>query len=418
MRFLTAASLFIAPFLVSAVPIKQSTSSKSYDVGVFYVNWAIYGRQHFVTDLPQEKLTKITYAFANVNSTTGEVFLSDEWADVQFQYPGDVASNGTALYGNFNQLFKLKQKNRNLKVVLSVGGWSYRENFRTALATNTTRTRFATSTLNLIADLGLDGIDVDWEYPEDATDAANLVSTIKLMRQTYDTYSAEHADNYHFKIDISAPAGPLRYNAMPVKQLDEYVDEWNLMAFDYQGPGFSNFTGHLSNVYPSKSNPVSTDFNTEQAIKYYKDNISDSKRIILGMPLYGRSFADTDGIGKRFNGSGDGTWEAGVLDYKSLPLNGSTVYTDKKILASYSYDNKTRQLVSFDTPAVQAMKTKYLKDQRLGGAWWWDSSSDRTDDKSLVSTVYEALGGARVLAQRQNCITFPISKYDNVRRVA
>ena len=91
------------------------------------------------------------------------MFLSDEWADVQFQYPGDVASNGTVLYGNFNQLFKLKQANRNLKVVLSVGGWSFRENFKTALATNTTRARFATSSLQLIADLGLDGIDVDWE---------------------------------------------------------------------------------------------------------------------------------------------------------------------------------------------------------------------------------------------------------------
>lgn len=103
------------------------------------------------------------YAFANVSRTTGEIFLSDEWADVQFRYPSDVDSNGTTLYGNFNQLFKLKQQNRNLKTILSVGGWSFRENFKTALATNATRYKFAESSLQLIADLGLDGFDVDWE---------------------------------------------------------------------------------------------------------------------------------------------------------------------------------------------------------------------------------------------------------------
>lgn len=371
-----------------------------------------------MTDLPSDKLTKITYAFANVNSTTGEVFLSDEWADVQFNYPGDVASNGTQLLGNFNQLYKLKQKNRNLKTVLSVGGWSYRANFKTALATNTTRYRFAKSSLQLITDLGLDGFDIDWEYPEDSTDAANLVETVKLCRTLYDEYSSKYANGYHFDIDISAPAGPLRYNVFPIAAIDPYITDWKLMAFDYMGPGFSNFTGHLSNVYASKSNPRTTDFNTAQAVDYYKSQVSSSRKIILGLPLYGRSYANTNGLGQRFNGSGDGTWEAGVLDYKALPLNGSTVYTDKKTVASWSYDNKTRQLVSFDTPQVQTLKAKYLQNEKLGGAWWWDSSSDRTDDKSLVSTVSKALGGVEGQQQNLNNLYYPLSKYDNVRGAA
>lgn len=348
----------------------------------------MYGRQHFVTDLPQDKLTKITYAFANVNSSTGEVFLTDEWADIQFPYPGDVASaNSTLLFGNFGQLFKLKQKNRNLKVSLSVGGWSYRFNFKTALATDATRKKFADSSLKLITDLGLDGIDIDWEYPEDEKDAANLVKTAKLCREVFDAYAAQYANGYHFNIDISAPAGPLRYTVMPIAALDPYVDGWNLMAFDYMGPGFSNYTGHLSNVFPSLRNPRTTDFNTVQAVDYYVSRIASPSKLVLGLPMYGRSFANTDGLGQRFNGSGDGTWEPGTLDYKVLPLNGSVVYTDKKTISSWSYDNKTRQLVSFDTPEVQQLKAKYLQRQKLGGAWWWDSSSDRTDDKSLVTTV-------------------------------
>jgi len=113
---------------------------------------------------------------------TGEVILSDEWADIQFPYPGDVASNGTQLLGNFNQLYKLKQKHRNLKVILSVGGWSFRANFKPALSTAERRQKFCDSSLTLIADLGLDGLDIDWEYPEDATDAANYVETVKQCR--------------------------------------------------------------------------------------------------------------------------------------------------------------------------------------------------------------------------------------------
>ncbi|KAF2795616.1 glycoside hydrolase family 18 protein [Melanomma pulvis-pyrius CBS 109.77] len=418
MHFISSVLLFSTPLIALAAPFVDHASTKGYEVGTFYVNWAIYGRQHFVTDLPSTKLTKVNYAFANINATTGEVFLSDPWADVQFHYPTDVVSNitnSTILYGNFNQLFKLKQQNRNLKTVLSVGGWSYRGNFKTALATEETREVFAQSALELVMDLGLDGFDVDWEYPEDETDAANLVEAVKRLRELFDEYSAEHADGYHFEITISAPAGPLRYSVLPIAALDAYVDEWNLMAFDYAGPGFSNTTGHLSNVYPSTSNPASTDFNTAQAIAYYTSHISSPSKIILGMPLYGRSFAHTTGMGKPFNGSGDGTWEAGVLDYKFLPLNGSTVYTDRKVVASWSYDNRTGQLVTYDTPEIQTLKTQYLKREGLGGAWWWDSSSDSTGETSLVNTVSEALGGVGVLKKKENCLTYPGSKYDNVR---
>lgn len=396
MRFFQTLSALSLAYLSNAIPVAEYPTyetSKGYSMGIFYVNWAIYGRQHFVTDLPADKLTKVSYAFANVNNETGEVFLSDEWADLQYSYPGDTAAaaNETKLLGNFNQLFKLKQENRNLKVVLSVGGWSYRENFKNALATEERRTKFAETALTLMTDLGLDGFDIDWEYPETEEDGANLIATVQLCRSMFDEYAAEHADGYHFSLDISAPAGPLRYNAMPVAEMDPYVDQWKLMAFDYQGPGFSNFTGHLSNVNPDKNTPLASDFNTVQAVDFYKANIASPSKLILGMPAYGRSFANVpninNGLGQIFNGSGVGTWEAGVQDYKAIQLNATTVHTDTDVVASWGYNNVTKEFVSFDTPEVQVLKAKYLMDEELGGPWWWDSSTDRTDDMSLVSNV-------------------------------
>jgi chitinase len=210
------------------------------------------------------------------------------------------------------------------------------------------------------------------------------------------------------------------------------------MAFDYQGASFSNYTGHLSNVYASTSNPKATNgwestkqeftpFNTKQAIDYYKANVASSTKIQLGMPLYGQSFAsvsdlskDKRGLGQKFNGTGGGSWTPGTYDYKDLPQNGSKVYHDQETLSSWSYDAGKKEFVTFDTPKVALWKTEFLKKEKLGGAWWWESSGDRpiTSDKSMIATVVKALGGSEGLKKGRNNLYYPKSKYYNVRAIA
>ncbi|KAL5121022.1 Chitinase 4 [Pleosporales sp. CAS-2024a] len=448
MRFSTITTLVSLASLAQSAPTVNPNDDKSvsftpfwgpkYQSQVFYVNWAIYARKHFVTDLPADKLTRINYAFANISATTGEVTLSDVWADTQFPYPGDVQTNASQLLGNFNQLYKLKQANRNVKAILSVGGWSFRGFFFDGLSTPDRRQKFCDSAIALIADLGLDGFDVDWEYATSKVDADNFVDTLRRCRKTFDAYSAAYARGYHFEITISAPAGPQHYSALNVRAMDAYVDHWNLMAFDYQGPNFSNFTGHSSNVFPSSKNPKATNgwvveenkfepFNTNQAIQFYKANVASPCKIILGMPLYGYSFANvTDqskngrGLGQTFMGPGDGTWAPGTLDYKVLPLNGSKVYHDEETMAAWSWDAAKKEFVTFDTPKSATWKTNYLKQQGLGGAWWWESDGDRpiTDDKSIIATVVKALGGPQNLQQNWNNLYYPKSKYYNIRGAA
>jgi chitinase len=180
--------------------------------------------------------------------------------------------------------------------------------------------------------------------------------------------------------------GPANYQREHLAQMNQYLDFWNLMAYDYTG-SWDNVAGHDANLHASNSNIASTPFNTDQAINYYTSQGVASSKIVLGMPLYGRAFTNTNGPGQSYNGVGGGSWANGVWDYKALPQPGCAVTNLDQEAASYCYNSGSRLFISYDTPEVARKKGEYIKSKGLGGGMWWELSGDKQGDDSLITMV-------------------------------
>ncbi|KAI1257592.1 hypothetical protein MGN70_000635 [Eutypa lata] len=416
----SALALMAAVGLASPVNVTSELDlikprATGFQNSVYFVNWGIYARNFQPEQLPAGKVNQVLHSFMNLN-TDGTVFSGDTYADIEKHYTGDSWSEpGTNAYGCVKQLFKLKKANRHLRVLLSIGGWSWSTNFAAVAGNEASRTNFAKTAVKLMGDWGMDGVDIDWEYPASTAEGDSYVALLDAVRAELDAYAAANSPDYHFLLTSAVPAGEVNYNNMNLGEASKRLDFLNLMAYDYAG-SWDTTSGHQANLYPSSSNPTATPFSTEKAVDDYLSLGVPAEKIVLGLPLYGRAFEQTDGLGKPYTGIGSGSWENGLWDYKVLPQSGATEEYDEEAGATYSYDNAARKLISYDTPDMVKTKLEYLKSKGLGGTMFWEASGDKTDDaNSLINTAFTGQGGDGSLDQTENLLSYPGSAYDNIK---
>lgn len=207
---------------------------------------------------------------------------------------------------------------------------------------------------------------------------------------------------------MAAPAEPAFYSLWPLTDMVPYVDLFNFIGYDYMGYGFSTTSGHQANLYKSSTIPTSTNFETESAVDDYIAAGIDPARIVLGMPLYGRSFENTE-LGGDSTAPTTGSWVdpdtgagVGIWDYKVLPKAGATELYAQDAGAVYSYDFGSRELISYDNVAQVGRKIDYVLSMGLGGSFYWEASADRTDDGSLIATSANRLRMAGALDSTPN----------------
>ena len=217
-RIVLGAALIVAA-VVAAVPLAAGTAPNARDsvrapaggehgsrVVGYFLEWGIYGRGYRVKDVATSgsaaKLTAINYAFGNVAPDgAGGIAckLGDEWADYQVPWTAEQSVTGTEItwprpiLGNFQQLQALKERYPNVKVLISLGGWTWSRYFSDAALTPESRERFVASCIDLfikgnLPDPGwggmggpgaaagvFDGIDLDWEWPGSDGNVGNVI---------------------------------------------------------------------------------------------------------------------------------------------------------------------------------------------------------------------------------------------------
>jgi len=408
----------------------------------YFVQWGIYGRQYFVKNLvttgAAAKLTHLLYAFENidpVNLTCLSGVTKGTTADPEDPNQGDGAGDADADYGrpfsaaqavngvaedgfaplrgNLNQLKELKAQYPNLKLLVSLGGWTYSKYFSDVAKTDASRKKFVSSCLdtwikgNLPLTEGaggqgvgagiFDGIDLDWEWPGDANghpgnhysaaDKANLTALLAEFRTELDALGASNGKRY--QLTAFTPADPTKVSeGWDLPQTAKSLDIFNVQGYDFHGSGSDNSwepnrTGDQANLYPAGNDPYSFHFSVDGAVQTYLGAGVSPRKITVGIPFYGRGWQGvTDGGAhgewQAANGAAPGQFaeEAGTRGYSNLlsAVPGMTVFHNTQAVATYGYDGG--QWWTFDDTWSIGQKMAYVKSKGLLGAMIWEMSGD------------------------------------------
>ncbi|KAH8928938.1 carbohydrate-binding module family 5 protein [Atractiella rhizophila] len=378
----------------------------------YFPNWMIYAKPengypngYNISNIPATKLSHIIYAFVDTDVTTGLVTLTDSYADTQARYAGDVVQVGNNLYGNLKQLYLLKKQHRQLKTLLSVGGWTAGQNGHMKIMLDPVlRNNFVSSCVTALEDYGFDGIDIDYEFPATAEEGQAFADTLTLLRSSLDAHAAAKGEQIPYQITAAVSPTSTGYQFLNIPQMQDAMDFFNLMAYDYAG-SWSNVTDYHANLFGTTPSNLST----HNQLQVYYQLGALKKHIVMGMPLYARTFTETTGIYRPFNGVG--SFPDGAYNYRFLPLSGSTPVVNHTVVGTYSFAAPT--IATYDSLDDAVTKANYVVDQGLLGSMYWDLSGDSaTASTSIVNGVNSVL---QPLESSLNHLSYPQSQFANVR---
>ena len=275
-------------------------------------------------------------------------------------------------------LAQIRGVNPGIKILLSVGGWGA-DGFSQGSRTAQNREKMAQSAAELVKEYGLDGIDIDWEYPcsslagiaSDPGDKENFTLLLKAVRECLD----EAGDGYMLTI---AAGGDAYFTAQTdMKEAVRYLDYVQLMTYDLQG-GFQKVTGHHAALYHSEGNLF--DACVEKAVNGFANAGVPMEKLILGVPFYSRKWDGVKGAGCR-NGLGMEAETVGGYggDYGELKESwigkrGFIRYWDEQAKVPYLFDGET--FISYEDCESLGVKIAYLKEKGMGGIMFWEYKCD------------------------------------------
>ena len=352
----------------------------------YFAGWAGLS----VSKIPGGKITHILYAFSDLNAK-GQCAVIDENAKP-----------------NMAAFKTLKLQYPDLKVLISVGGWSNSNNFSANVKTDALRKNVVSSCIDLwIKGAGLsgpgviDGIDIDWEYPgsEGNTkdfspdDKANYVLLMQEFRKELDAQG--QTDSKHYSLSAAIPPDPNKLSSgYDLATLGKILDYFNLMAYDFHGnwedKGPTNFH---ANLYPDTAH--GTDYSVVQGIKAFEDGGVPANKIVLGVPFYGAGWTGVEAKDNGLYQPATGTIDPDTLTYAIIKdkYESDKSYTKYRTTAHapWLYSASTKIFIAYDDPDALAEKAQYAVQNGLAGNMVWELSQDDSTF-TLTSTLCTNLG--------------------------
>jgi chitinase len=460
---LIAALVTGAAIVPSASAVASSGSAGVADapnkvVSAYFADWDVYGRGYFVKDIPVDKINVIQYAFGvpGFDAATGKAScdILDPWADFQQVYWGPentvdgVADTypGQHLYGNFNQLRKLKLAHPDLKIEISLGGWTKSTHFAQLAATAERRSAFVAACIDTFikgnlptggwpedaggigAAAGLfDGIDLDWEYPtqvaggvENPTPADRHNATLLAQEFRRQLDAQGRADGQHYLLTAALPAAKSSTKYYELKDFVKSLDWANVMSYDYNVPGGA-VAAHDTLFLPDPRDPNANDptWNTLGTVAWYLLNGVPASKIVVGVPFYANQYIRNDGgLYTPFDNTGlDANqlgWQlspqptyhdlvdGGLLTAGGVGQNGFTRTWNARAGEPYLTNpaatrtladgstNTSATTIVYSDPKSIGERTALIKALGLRGAMCWEISQD-SDDHALISALSPVL---------------------------
>jgi len=116
--------------------------------------------------------------------------------------------------------------------------------------------------------------------------------------------------------------------------------------------------GHHAQLFPGNPGEPSG----SAAVEYVISTGFPAAKILLGVPVYGRSFLGANGPGHSFNGNGG---EEGTFEYKQLPRSGAEEIVNTRVVAAFCTGGDGG-FVTYDNPETIKMKANFCKERGLG----------------------------------------------------
>ena len=276
-------------------------------------------------------VTHINYAFGHVNETFNGVTIDNE--------------------ARLRSIADLKKGKSSLKVILSIGGWES-GGFSEMAMTESTRKSFATDCKRVIDQFNLDGIDIDWEYPT-SSDAG--ISSSPKDKDNFNLLMQEIRDaiGKNKYLSFASTADAKYYD---LKDLVNIVNFVNIMMYDTDNPPYHQSALHRSGMVRNIS--------ADEAINKHIAGGMPAKKLILGIPFYGR---------------GTGGTTVAYKDISQLLAQGDLEKWDDVAKAPYLENATGETVFVYDNAQSIGFKCEYLLQQGLRGAMYWEYSQDDSE---------------------------------------